>query len=317
MEKPVLSIIVPVYNVESYLHACIDSIRCQSFSSFELILVNDGSPDNCGSICERYKVRDQRITVVHQTNRGLSAARNTGIDIAQGTYITFIDSDDVIAPDTLALNMQILQENSAIEMLEYPIFVYYGAPEEKLWRKGPHEFCGNPFNEWFHDKGYRHTYACNKIFKRSLFDTIRFPEGKLFEDVFTIPQIIKICTYYYVSDKGIYYYYAREGSISRKQSFEQYRDLFISNYELLKMASEQNSLQTDVRIFSLEAVNWIISMTRADNKRTDEILPMYQIPGLSPLQLIKLPVPLKSKIKNLPLALFGIKVHRLIYAYIK
>lgn len=97
--KPEISIIVPIYNVELYLRKCVDSILAQTFRSFELILVNDGSPDKCGEICEYYKELDPRVVVIHKQNGGLSDARNYGIDVAEGRYIGFVDSDDWIEPD--------------------------------------------------------------------------------------------------------------------------------------------------------------------------------------------------------------------------
>lgn len=96
-----ISVIVPVYRVEQYLDACIESILGQTFQDFELILVDDGSPDNCGEICDRYAGQDARIRAVHQENRGLSGARNTGTGLAEGEYITYIDSDDRIGPEYL------------------------------------------------------------------------------------------------------------------------------------------------------------------------------------------------------------------------
>ena len=98
---PEISIIVPVYNTEKYLHRCIDSILAQTFTDFELILVDDGSPDNCPQICDEYAEKDCRVKVIHQENGGLSAARNAGIDIATGTFIFFCDSDDYIKEDCL------------------------------------------------------------------------------------------------------------------------------------------------------------------------------------------------------------------------
>lgn len=109
--KPFLSIIVPVYNVEQYLEKCICSILGQSFGDFELILINDGSIDKSGLLCEEYAKKDKRIRTIHQENAGLSAARNAGIDIAEGEYITFVDSDDWIEPETYETAVEFLQSN--------------------------------------------------------------------------------------------------------------------------------------------------------------------------------------------------------------
>lgn len=317
MENPILSIITPVYNVEKYLPDCIRSIREQSFPHFELILVDDGSPDECGAICDAYALRDSRIRVIHQPNQGLSAARNRALEAARGEYITFIDSDDTVSADALGKNMGILQKDAGIDVLEYPIFVYYGAPEAKLWRKGPHAFTDHPFEEWFRQKGYQHMYACNKIFKRALFHEIRFPEGKIFEDIYTIPKLLKNSSRYFISDLGIYYYHAREGSISRQESFEQYRALFESNYSLWEMVKHERGMETEAGVFLLEVADWLIAMGRKDAKKTKQLLAGWPHLTLSPGELVRMPVPVTRKLKNMPWALFGIKLHYLIYTRIK
>ncbi|MEG1188067.1 MAG: glycosyltransferase [Bacteroidales bacterium] len=316
MENPLLSIITPVYNVAHYLPDCIESILAQQFTDFELILINDGSTDESGELCDRFAQRDTRIRVFHQDNRGLSGARNQGIDAARGEYIAFIDSDDTVSPDLFATNMKILGADPSIDLLEFPIFVYYGAPEAHLWRKGPHDFNETPFEEWFRRKGYDHTYACNKLFRSNLFRDIRFPEGKIFEDIFTIPKIFKECRHYYLSDRGIYYYHAREGSISRKESFEKYYALFESNYALWNIVRSDKALATDAEIFSLSLADWMVSMKRTDSKRTREVMQHYPLPRITPMQLLRLPMPLKRKLKNMPLVLFGSRIHCMIYTLI-
>ena len=101
LEQPLISIIVPVYKVEKYLKRCVDSILTQTYQNMEVILVDDGSPDNCGAICDRYKETDNRVVVIHKKNGGLSDARNAGLDIATGEYIMFIDSDDFVEIDMM------------------------------------------------------------------------------------------------------------------------------------------------------------------------------------------------------------------------
>lgn len=212
--NPTLSIIVPVYKVEEYIHKCISSILSQTFTDFELILINDGSPDNCGVICDDYAKKDERIIVIHQKNQGLSAARNAGLDIAKGDYITFVDSDDSISENTYLDNMEILLNDKSIDILEYPyvkvrkngtetitdpidniygsfqIFIYWAL----ISNKGP--------NVW------------SKIFKKYIFQNIRFPYGKIYEDLFILPEISNITSHVYSSNKGEYSYLIREESIS-------------------------------------------------------------------------------------------------------
>ena len=116
-----ISIICPIYNTELYLKECLNSILCQSYTNFELILIDDGSTDNSGIICDEYATKDKRIIVIHQTNKGLSASRNKGLEIASGEFITFIDSDDWIDPNTLRDNLSIFNDNPQINFLQYPI----------------------------------------------------------------------------------------------------------------------------------------------------------------------------------------------------
>lgn len=317
MENPLLSIVTPVYNVATYLTDSLRSILQQEFRDFELILIDDGSTDGSGAICDEFGAQDDRIRIVHQANGGLSVARNTGIALARGAYITFVDSDDTISPDLYLKNMKILHENPSIDLIEFPVFVDYGSPKQRLWRKGPHHYKGITFEAWFKEKGYNHMYAWNKIFRRNLFDEIRFPAGKLYEDIYTIPLILKKCSHYFLSDQGIYYYHASEGSISRTRSFEQYSALFDSNYQLWREACRDRHLTTDCEVFSLNLADWLISMGRTDMKQTRRLIGSYEAPSISLGTLLRLPVPLSRKIKNLPLALFGRKVHCMIYSLIK
>lgn len=185
-----LSIIIPVYRAEDTLERCIGSILQQSFTSYELILVDDGSPDACPLLCDEYAGKDSRIHVIHKENGGLSDARNVGIKRAKGLYITFIDSDDAIEENTLQYLMEELYQHPDVDILEYPIMERIGHPHrEKLLSFAPKTYQ-NAIEYWLAEKGYHHTYACNKIFRRSLFQNIEFPKGKSFEDVWTIPKLI-------------------------------------------------------------------------------------------------------------------------------
>lgn len=116
-----LTIIVPIYNTENYLSECIDSILNQSYKDIELILINDGSTDNSSSICDEYSSKDKRIKVIHIENRGVSYARNTGLSIAKGEYITFVDSDDFVSNDIYLENIKILEQNLSIDLIQIPI----------------------------------------------------------------------------------------------------------------------------------------------------------------------------------------------------
>lgn len=129
-KRPLISVIVPVYKVEEYLPACVDSILAQTYENLEIILVDDGSPDNCGKMCDEYAEKDSRIKVVHKENGGASSARNTGLDLASGEYISFIDSDDSVHPRTLEeLYKKLLQEDADISSCSY---IRCSTPDEKV-----------------------------------------------------------------------------------------------------------------------------------------------------------------------------------------
>lgn len=185
-----LSIIIPVYRTQETLTRCMESILLQSFTDYEIILVDDGSPDLCPQLCDEYALQDHRIKVIHKQNGGLSDARNAGLDIAQGEYVTFVDSDDAIAPGTLQPLMGELTEKPYVDILEYPIQERVGHPtREHLLTFKPQDYH-DAVSYWLAEKAYDHTYACNKIFKRNMFEGIRFPQGKNFEDVLTTPLLI-------------------------------------------------------------------------------------------------------------------------------
>lgn len=211
---PQISVIVPVYKVEEYLRRCVDSILSQTFHDFELILVDDGSPDNCGKICDQYADIDSRVVVIHQENRGLSGARNAGIDWAfdnsDSEWLTFVDSDDWISVEYLnALLKSVLYWQTPIACTEYIRVSADDLTPELL-------SCESKLvnaEEFFTDKNITATIAVGKLYKKILFSDIRYPEGKLHEDEYTTYRILfsfdklaYIATplyYYYINPQGI------------------------------------------------------------------------------------------------------------------
>lgn len=216
-----ISIIVPIYKVEKYLKECVDSILSQTYRNFELILVDDGSPDGCPEMCDEYAKQDSRVVVIHKENGGLSDARNAGLDIAKGEYIGFVDSDDYISPIMYeTLINRILTDQSDLAVCEY-VRVYDSGEELKSnnLNQNTHNRCYTP-NEFIadlfiHNSG-AYVVAVNKLYHKNIFRKLRFPVGKQHEDEFIIHRIIAQCKNISYIEDGLYYYFQREGSIMNR-----------------------------------------------------------------------------------------------------
>ena len=199
-----LSVIIPVYRTEQTLQRCVESVLKQGVDDMEVILVDDGSPDNCPQLCDDWAAKDNHIKVIHKTNGGLSDARNAGIDVATGDYITFVDSDDYLATNTYRALLEILAAHPEYDLLEFPSSKYdltdtvYTQMDEYLLK----------------GEAYRHSYACTKIYRRSLFDSIRFPVGRVFEDIYILPSILEHCHIVATTRRGFYHYIQHAGGIT-------------------------------------------------------------------------------------------------------
>ena len=181
---PRLSVIVPVYKVEKYIHKCIDSILNQTFTDFELILVDDGSPDNCGKICDEYAKRDARIRVIHKENGGLSDARNFGIDAAKGEIIGFVDSDDIIDANMYGDMIRYMDEHDLDVVCADTYVVRNDKKKFNPRYKKDMIFEGQNAVKEILD-GTLDNAAWNKIYKRKVIGNVRYPKGRIYEDVAT------------------------------------------------------------------------------------------------------------------------------------
>ncbi len=233
-----ISIIVPVYNVEKYLGRCVDSILSQTFSDFELILVDDGSTDNSGRLCEEYAAKDKRIRVIHKENGGLSSARNAGIDVAAGKYLGFVDSDDYIDHDMYEYLSGIIEkENADLAICGY-YDCYCGRPIKK---NEPYYAILNPTDALcavFEGK-ISGASACNKLYKAEIFNNIRYPEGKTSEDAFVIVRLLMNTDRVVISSEQKYYYIHRSDSITTSRFTKTQFDVIEAyriNYDLVKTA---------------------------------------------------------------------------------
>lgn len=190
-----VSIVVPIYKVEKYLSNCIESILKQTFRDFELILVDDGSPDKCGVICDEFAKKDSRIKVLHQQNEGLSAARNRGIEVAEGEYITFIDSDDFVFPYYLEKLVDLIKTNDAdmsvCDFIRCSSNDFLKDVPIKLPEEDVEIFTENRMEAFFISKKIS-TTAWGKLYKRFIFTSIKYPVGKYNEDVFVTYKTVHL-----------------------------------------------------------------------------------------------------------------------------
>lgn len=208
-----ISIIIPIYNVEPYLRRCVDSLLAQTYTGFELILVDDGSPDNCGAICDMYAARDDRVRVIHKPNGGLSDARNAGLEMARGEYIAFVDSDDWVAPDYLERMNTALLETDA-DICECDILRTYG--EENIppvVQRMPEAFGTADAMEALIQDGTFHQHVWNKLYRRAVIADILFPKGKTNEDEFWTYQVFGNAKKIVKIPDVLYFYFQRPGSI--------------------------------------------------------------------------------------------------------
>lgn len=226
-----LSVIVPVYKTENYLERCIRSILVQDYEDFELILIDDGSPDACGEICERYGKTDSRVRVLHQKNAGVSAARNAGIELAEGKYLCFIDSDDWVEQNMFSFMMDMIEQNKA-QAGACSIFSEY---KNAVFRHCPNEeeiCCGSSGAIKMLLEGEKMTGGIGgKFVQRSVLGTLRFPEGHVYEDTFFVPDLLLRASKTVVTTKPLYHYTKRrESTTGRSYRPEDYDLIYAYEY---------------------------------------------------------------------------------------
>lgn len=291
-----LSIVIPVYRVENSLDRCLQSIAVQSFTDWEAILVDDGSPDNCPALCDAWAERDARFSVVHKTNGGLSDARNAGIDVAKGDYITFVDSDDFIAPDTYRPLMEMLAKRPDIDILEYSLVRQYGSRQEEHVVLGDCSYT-NLRSYWLDGLAYQHSYAWNKLFRRSLFNEVRFPKGVVFEDLHTLPLLLERARLTVTTSSGLYYYCANTEGITSRASGPELNMLLQAHLNMYEKLHLQHSAAEEtyyMRILNIQLSTSLLTGT----------------PPLLPNRKITAPFRqqgLSAKIKSLSLNILGIR----------
>lgn len=247
-----ISVIVPVYNVERYLQHCVDSILKQTYTDFDLILVDDGSPDNCSIICDKYAEIDDRIVVIHQSNKGLSAARNAGIewtlDNSDSEWIAFIDSDDWIHPRYLEFLYKAVKNDKT----KISICNYVREPQhlENFQDVMDSSKIIQGMKLFESELNVQATVAWNKLYQKELFNDTRYPNGRLHEDEFTTYKLLYLVEKVSWIDEPLYYYYQNVEGIIRSKWNERRLDLYDAYEErvdFFRSKNEQNYYNKELK----------------------------------------------------------------------
>lgn len=225
-----ISVIVPVYRVEPYLRKCLNSITGQTYQDLEIVLVDDGSPDSCGAICDEYAARDSRIRVIHKENGGLSSARNAGLDMATGIYICFVDSDDWIEADMCEYLFSGAKRNEA-DIVVCGMFEELPAQQIcRCWYQEESFDTEEGLAQLFRREKYSHS-AWGKLYRRTLFADVRFPNGRNFEDIATTYRVFEKAKTVQLMPEAKYHYLQRPDSIMGDGTLRNRMDSYIAAKE--------------------------------------------------------------------------------------
>lgn len=273
--QDLISVIIPVYKVEQYLARCVESIQKQTYENLEILLIDDGSPDNCGQKCDEYAEKDKRIKVIHKENGGLSEARNTGIEVASGKYITFVDSDDFVSHDYIEyMYHMLMQADVKLAICGVKEIWKNTKIVEREYDKTRILTSKEAFENFLFDKGIEIS-AYAKLYHKDLWEKYRFPKGKVYEDTAVIYQLIEEAEKVAYGDKNCYYYVAREGSISKQTGFNKNEEDYIMYTEQMLRFIEKQYPELEIAIhrFTLYAKFRILRMlvfTKPRNKEMEK-----------------------------------------------
>jgi len=316
----ILSVIVPIYNVELYLKDCLNSIVNQNINNFEILLIDDGSTDQSSQICDDYASLHKNIRIFHKQNGGLSSARNLGLKNARGEYITFVDSDDMIAPETYYGNLMFMQRHPEVDMLQYPTIWNYMAKNEHTDCVSAKLIFGKDkiYAEWWRGDTLNFS-VCNKIFKHQVLDFVSFPEGHVFEDFYIVPDLLTYINSVYISQEGGYFYVKRDNSISiGKYPLYKHIDLFEAQVKNCKVLYSYPNLKECRSICFLRAFYRLLMAISeypdfSPKQQLKELL--FLLPQL--VDIINSDISFKEKLQILMMRVFGLKNYVSFIKYIK
>lgn len=313
--EELITIVVPVYKVEKYIDKCINSILKQTYKNLEIILVDDGSPDTCGEICDNYAKQDARIKVIHKENGGLSDARNAGIDIAKGKYISFIDSDDYIDSEYIELLYKtIIKDETDMAISAHKVIYDNGTILEKATGEESILSSKEVLKRILYDDGIDLS-AWAKLYKMELFKDVRYPKGRLFEDAATTYKLINRCTNVSIISKSTYNYVIRGNSITNLNFSEKKMDLIKSTEEMCEyIKNKYPDLQSACnRRLMYAYLSTLTQLVKSDkkNKKIEQQLYLYIKENSKPILKDK-NVPKRDKIALVSIK-FGSQFYRVIW----
>ena len=278
MKEELISIIIPIYNVEQFCEESIKSVMTQNYNNLEIILINDGSTDKSLEICEKLKAEDNRIILISQKNGGLSKARNTGIEKSKGKYITFIDSDDIISKNYINdLYKGIKKYNNDIAVCGYIRFLNRIPKEER--NNKINNMKSNDFLEKLLYQEKQELYsvsACNKMYKRNVFDEIKFPEDKIYEDVAIITDIIDATESISVIDNYNYFYRINPKSITNKEISTKNMEIINFIEKIIKKYDNQETLKKGaINLLFRRTIELLSKYDKSKNKNKEMKKKLY------------------------------------------
>lgn len=297
-----ISIIVPIYNVEKYLGRCVDSLINQTYTNIEIILVDDGSPDNCPQLCDELAKTDDRIVVLHKPNGGLSDARNAGIAVAKGDFIGFVDSDDYISTDMYErLYSYISKTDADIAMCRYRRFS--GEKCTDLTDSSTGKYIelstSDTLTNMYGMEGEIYTVAWNKLYKRSAIGDIRYPVKKLNEDEFTTYKFMANAKKIVFTDDVLYYYFYNNNSITTNKNY-------LSNHDIYEALDERNKYLENKGFSNIEPLTQKLYLDRIVTRSRN----LYKSDKNAALELHKIYVDRYNKVKNMVPGI-GYKIYKI------
>ena len=283
---PIISIVVPIYNQEKYLEKCINSLLVQTYTELEIILVDDGSTDKSGAICDVFAQKDSRIKVIHKENGGLSDARNAGIDIARGEYIGFVDSDDYVAENIYEKMYNVLAENNADMVVCNCALIDSNNQliEEKKYQFIDQICSGMEIinGKFITEESYFLTVvAWNKLLRKEIFSVLRYPRGRYHEDEFIFHELYSQAARVICIDDKLYFYRQAEGTITDSKNVWYRLDRVEAMYERIKYCLEAGCFENilffeKTMYYSLEAVLLSTNIDKENKKKMKQFLKMYK-----------------------------------------